>query len=121
MEQEAALPKVSLGEIVLFGLILFIVDVFCTLLDFTGIGAAVTPFIQAGFTAMMTAWFYWSKKDKAVTKLGRQIIKYASNLLPWVPTLFVVFVVEAYMHNHPKQAGVPIVEKMKNISAGKTS
>jgi hypothetical protein len=70
------------------------------------------------------------KGDKNALKLGRQIAKYAANLLPFLPTLTPVFFIEAYIHNHPEKfalaakimaAGSIDVKKLKDIKEAKGS
>lgn len=93
-------------ELVLGGMFTLGVDGTCALLDLTGVGAVITPFIQSFVTFVMWMWFR-SKGDKNSGKLGRQIAKYASNAIPIIPTTFTVFIIEALIHNRPKikQAG----------------
>ncbi len=81
------------------------VDLICFLLDFTGVGDFLTPFIQGFATFTMTMWAR-SKGDANAVKMGRQLVKYGSNIIPWLPTTLAAFAIESYLHNHPKAAGV---------------
>lgn len=96
--------KFSEAEIILGGLVTFFIDFACGILDAFVIGIFVSSAIQTGVTAAMWFWFK-NKGDPDVRKLGRQIAKYAANLLPWIPTTFLVFIVSAIMHNRaaPKE------------------
>lgn len=100
MDEE--INKYNEVELIMGGLFYLGVDGICALLDFTGIGAVITPVIQSFGTFSQTLWAM-GKGDKQALKLGRQISKYAANLLPWLPTLTAVFFIETYIHNHPKQ------------------
>ncbi|MEK7087020.1 MAG: hypothetical protein AAB935_02045, partial [Patescibacteria group bacterium] len=93
-------------ELILGGMFTLSADGICALLDLTGVGAVITPFIQSFVTFVMWMWFN-SKGDKNSGKLGRQIAKYASNAIPIIPTTFTAFIIEALAHNHPriKQVG----------------
>ena len=93
-------------------------DVVCAVIDTTGVGAAIAPVIQMGGTFAQTLWA-WGKGDKNAVKTGRQIAKYASNALPWVPTLTVMFLAEAYIHNHPERFAT--LQKLEGAASGKPS
>ncbi|MDO8557131.1 MAG: hypothetical protein Q7R98_01570 [Candidatus Jorgensenbacteria bacterium] len=90
--------KFSEAEILIGGLVTFFIDFACGILDAFAIGIIVSPLIQAGVTAATWFWFK-NKGDADSKKIGRQIAKYAANILPVIPTTFVVFVVSAIMHN----------------------
>ncbi|MDI6733952.1 MAG: hypothetical protein QMD50_00455 [Patescibacteria group bacterium] len=94
------------------------VDGVCFILDWTGIGDIITPFIQSAGTACLSLWA-WRKGDKASLKFGRQAAKYASNALPWIPTLTAMFIIETYMHNHPEKFA--LAEKTINAGSGKSA
>jgi hypothetical protein len=90
------------AEILVGGFFLLGIDLICILIDITGVGMAVAPFLQAPGTFFSSMWLK-SKGDSGNMKLGRQITKYASNALPVVPTLFLSFLIETYIHNHPER------------------
>jgi len=98
--------KVSMVEMVLWLLLFTIpVDAISAILDTTGVGAAIMPFFQGGMMFVMRAWFYSSKHDADAMKInGKQLTRLVSNLLPWIPTVTIVFLIDAYMHNHPNKA-----------------
>ena len=80
------------------------VDAICFFIDWTGVGLAIAPFLQSGAMFILTMWS-WSKGDTASLRTGRQIAKHLSNWLPLIPTVLAVFLIEVYLHNHPKAAG----------------
>ncbi len=92
------LKPFSMAETVIGTLFLFTTDVFCALLDLTVVGAFITPFIQTPVSVFTTFWIK-RKGNKNAMKMGRQMTKYAANLLPWIPTLTVFFIAEVVMHN----------------------
>ncbi len=89
------------AELIIGGLFFLTIDGVCALIDVTGVGLAIAPVIQAAGTGAMTFWGYM-KRDSAALKTSHQITKYALNLLPLLPTLFTSFVIQTYIHNHPK-------------------
>jgi len=89
-------------ELILGNFVTISIDAICFILDWTGVGDIITPFIQGAGTACLS-WWAWRKGDKASLKLGRQVTKYAVNALPWLPTLTAMFNIEAYIHNHPEK------------------
>ena len=88
-------------------------DVVAIIIDFTGVGLAIAPVIQSFGTLAATLWLH-SKGDKNTVKFGRQVTKYAANALPVVPTLITAFLIEAYLHNHPKLKAVA-APKIANV------
>src|SRR3989344_7083400 len=99
------LNKFSMGEIILGGFFLFAIDVVCAFLDFLGIGLVIAPILQAGGSFATTLWLR-AKGDQDAIGLARQITKYAANILPILPTLTTAFIIETYIHNHPKLTAV---------------
>lgn len=78
-------------------------DGICILLDLTGVGMGIAPFLQGFGTFSSGMWFEKTKGDKNAMKMQRQLIKYISNVAPFLPTLSIAFAIEAYMHNHPEK------------------
>lgn len=77
------------------------VDVVSFLIDWTGVGLFLAPILQGA--AMFATWFWLhSKGDKSSLKFGRQLGRYVSNILPLLPTVTIVFLIEVYLHNHPE-------------------
>ena len=98
--------KFNMAEIVVGGLFTLTVDAVAALLDFVpAIGWMIASIIQAG-TSFGTSMWLRTKGGKRAFGLERQLIKQASNLLPWVPTCFASFLIEAALHNNPKVAGL---------------
>jgi hypothetical protein len=114
MEEERE-KKIMEAELILGGLFFLGIDLFAGLLDFLGVGIIIGGILQAGGTFAATV-FFWLKGDKGALKFGRQIVKYAANFLPWVPTLFLAFIIESYLFNHPGKLGA--LEKIKGAPTG---
>jgi hypothetical protein len=123
--------KYNEAELIVGGLIFFALDGICFALDWTGAGAFITPIIQSAGTFAMNV-VALLKGDKNALKLGRQLVKYAINFLPFLPTLTTVFFIEAYIHNHPEKFALATkvmaagsaalnVKKLKDIKEAKGS
>ncbi|MEK7479268.1 MAG: hypothetical protein AAB634_01910 [Patescibacteria group bacterium] len=107
-------PNKFVSAEILLGIFFFGgLDAICVVIDFTGVGLAIAPVLQSFGTFAATMWLS-SKGDKNTVKLGRQITKYAANALPIVPTLTTAFIIEAYLHNHPKLKAVA-APKIANV------
>lgn len=104
-EGEDKIDKFMEADMILGGGSALLVDGFCALIDLTVAGALVTPLVQGATTLGFSLWL-WQKGDKRAFGLGRQIAKQASNLLPFVPTLTAVFIIDVIIHNNPKLKGV---------------
>lgn len=100
--------KIGYGELLVFSFLFLFVDIICFLIDFTVVGAGITPVIQ-GFVLFFMDKFLMGKGTKSASKLGRKIAKYALQLLPLLPTLVTTFLIEAAIHN--KQNSIPIASK----------
>jgi len=94
--------KFTEAEIVLGSFFLLALDGLSALLDLTGIGLIIAPVVQAAGSAATTWWLHL-KGDAGAANLGRQLTKYIANFLPLLPTLFIVFLIEVYVHNHPNK------------------
>jgi len=90
--------KYGIVEMIIGGLGFLFIDIICIVIDLTGVGLAIAPIIQSFGTFTMN-WWAWKKDDKDALKLGKQIAKYAANLLPIIPTLTIVFLATALIHN----------------------
>jgi hypothetical protein len=77
-----------------------LVSFFCFSLDSLGIGIVVSPVIE-GFFTFGTWMFFKNKGDRYTSKVGVNIAQYAANLLPFVPTVLLTFIIRAVIHNHP--------------------
>ena len=60
----------------------------------------------------MSLWL-WQKGDKGAFKLGKQAAKQASNLVPFLPTVTAVFIIDVIIHNNPK------LKKAADAASGK--
>jgi len=117
------IKKFGHGEILVFSLLYLFVDALCFLLDWTIVGAGFTPIIQ-GFVLFFMDKFLASKGSKNAAKLGRKVTKYLIQLLPLLPTLLTIFLVEATVHNRlsgienalPTKGGSNILKKPKSVS-----
>ena len=99
MEEET--NKFNAAEIVVGSMAGLFVDGLCILIDLTGIGLGISPFIQ-GFTMFGFSWWLKSKGSPNAFKLNRQIGKQLSNLLPLLPTVTIVFWIDVFGHNNLK-------------------
>ncbi|MBI5732905.1 hypothetical protein HY967_03030 [Candidatus Jorgensenbacteria bacterium] len=99
---EEEINRYNETELIAGSIIMLGIDGVCFIIDWTGVGLAIAPIIQAGGTGALTMWA-WRKGDTQALKMGRQVAKYASNALPLLPTLTLMFLIEAYMHNHPEK------------------
>ncbi|MFH1192965.1 MAG: hypothetical protein V1656_01450 [Candidatus Jorgensenbacteria bacterium] len=118
MENEKELNKFNEVELLLGGLFTLGVDGVCFLIDWTGVGLAIAPIIQGFATFSMWLWAR-SKGDPGALKTGRQVAKYAANALPLLPTTFIAFAVETYLHNHPDK--FTAVQKVAALKSGVTA
>ena len=93
-------------------------DTICLILDYTVIGAFISPAIRNGVAFTIWLWLK-SKNDPHVKKMGRWIARGAGNFVPWIP-LFIntfMFIADVYIHNHPEKFA--IVEKVAGATQGK--
>ena len=109
--------KFNTAEIVIGGLFTFAVDGISFLLDWAavitgGITYAIAVLLQTGTSAATSFWLH-NKGGKRAWGLERQFIKMGANFLPWIPTCFTAFMIEAAMHNNPKIAKMASVTKAK--------
>ena len=113
--------KVNGVEMALWLLLVTIpVDAISALVDATGVGAAIVPFFQSGAMFVVRAWFYFSKQDQnAMRADGKQLTRYLSNVLPFVPTVTIVFLIDVAMHNNPERFRA--VEGTTALASGKIS
>lgn len=111
MEEE--INKFNAAEIVVGSMAGLFIDAICFLIDLTGIGLGIAPFIQS-FAMFGFSWWLKSKGSSSAFKLNRQIARQLSNLLPLIPTVTVVFGIDVFMHNHPEKfaAAVAVAEKI---------
>jgi len=95
--------KFTAAEILLGSCLTLLVEFANWLLDLIGVGFVIMPVLKAMVWIMFTMWFI-AKGDKFITKPARAITSYVSQALPIVPTLLLAFLINVYMHNHPKIA-----------------
>jgi len=101
---EGEIDKFKESEIIVGVMLTLGVDAICILIDLTGVGLFIAPILQSSITFAMWMWF--KSKGGQKSGLGKQIAKYAANALPIIPTTFIAFVIETFIHNHPKVAQV---------------
>lgn len=97
--------KFTMAELVIASLFLLGIDVIAAFFDSFAVGWLIATPLQAA-ASFGTSWWIRSKGDKHAWSLGRQLKKQGANFLPWVPTAFTAFVIEAVRHNNPKVAGI---------------
>lgn len=102
MEEEV--NKFTEAELVVYGMLALGVDGICALLDVLVIGLVISPIIQ-GAASFGTSLLLKNKGDDGAFGFGRQLAKQASNLLPVLPTVFTLLMIEAYIHNNPRKFG----------------
>ncbi len=101
MEESQKLEDKKFGaaEMVIGGLFCFALDVGCALMDLTGVGAlSVAPAAQT-FTTFGIGMWARAKDPGATISVGTEIAKYASNALPIVPTVTLIFFVTVGLQN----------------------
>ncbi len=108
----------TLSETMVGFLYTFTTDVISLALDYTVIGAVISPVLRNGVAGSLWLWFR-AKNDPHVTKIGRWVFKRIANVIPWIPLFVntVMFVVEVYIHNHPEKFAV--AEKVAGAAGGK--
>lgn len=120
MDEE--INKITLVETLIWGLFALGIDGVCILIDVTGVGVLIAPVIQ-GF-GTFSIWLYFRGKGvQSATKLWRQVLKYAANILPATPiiitafTVSIPFFIEVALHNNPK-LGETITKAVSTFSGG---
>ncbi len=116
-------------EILLGGLFTLGVDGVCILIDITGIGAVLVAPVVQWFTTFVLWLRFRSKGDPGAMKMGRQIFKYAIQLLPVTPiiitafTTSIPFFIEVFIHNHPEKfaAVMKAIQLKRGVSAAKAA
>jgi len=91
--------KFSEAELLVGGFFTLGIDGLCALIDLTGIGLFISPLIQSAATFAVSMWL---QSKGGSLSFGKEAVKYASSTLPILPTTFIVFLVSAFVHNHPK-------------------
>lgn len=100
-------PKFGIAETFLWTVFALTVDGICALIDITGVGMAIAPFIQ-GLGTIVFGFVLINKGNSDGLKTGRLIFKLLLHILPATPyiitalTTTIPFWVETFIHNHPK-------------------
>ncbi len=96
-EKNEEISKYSNIEIVFGFFIFLILDLISIFFDVVSFGflSTIIQFIAMGG---MNIWAIF-KKDKEALKFGKQILKYAAQALPFLPTLTIIFLFSAIYHN----------------------
>ncbi len=99
--------KFTESELIIGGLGALFFDIVCGVIDFlsAGIGATFTWVFQLAATGAIEWWV--SQKGGSLGIFdAKRLTKYASNILPVVPTVFLIFLFSTMTHNHPKITAV---------------
>lgn len=98
MEQE---NKFNEAEIVVGVCFMLFIDILAIIIDATGVGLIIAPFLQSSANVVSGFWLR-AKGDASALKAGRLLGKMATNAIPLLPTNTIVFSMEVFLHNHPK-------------------
>lgn len=99
------IKKITELEFIIITMVALLIWCFGLVLEFFGIGLFISPIFESFFTFGM--WlFFRSKNDPYANKAGANIAQYIATAIPIIPTILVSFFVKAYIHNHPKVAGI---------------
>lgn len=79
------------------------VDLLCLVIDMTGVGLAVAPFLQIIAVFSIRWWLKMKGDPNALRFDGKQVTRLLSNILPFVPTVTIIFLLDVYVHNHPEK------------------
>ena len=95
--------KFTESELVVGGLGALLIDGVCGAIDFVsaGISAVITPVAQLAATGAIEWWISQKGGDLGIIDVKR-MGKYASNLIPVITTVFFIFLISAFIHNHPE-------------------
>lgn len=110
--------KIGLVEIIIGSFFTLSIWIALLVIKLVGIGLVLYVPIRAFGVLIISIWLWW-KGDKEVMKLNRWLKKILGNLVPFFPTLFITFLVEVYLFNHPKSAkvikkGTQLAKKIKS-------
>lgn len=92
--------KFSAAEIVIGTLFCLFIDILAILIDVTGVGLVIAPFLQAAGN-LLTSWWLKMKGNGNAFKMGRQLTKNLVTIIPILPTNTTAFIIETWLHNHP--------------------
>lgn len=74
---------------------------FGLLMELFGVGLVVSPILESFFT-FATWLFFRGKNDPYANNLGANIAQYAANIVPFIPSVLISFLIKAYIYNHPQ-------------------
>ncbi|MBI2278767.1 MAG: hypothetical protein HYU81_01745 [Candidatus Brennerbacteria bacterium] len=97
--------KFTESEMIVGGFAFLGVDAVCLALDLTGVGIALTPFLQ-GAATFFVEWWVKSKSGSWGALDLKRVAKYLANAIPFFPTVLFIFIVSAFIHNHPEKLRV---------------
>ena len=97
--------KINEAEAVIFGGFLLGLYAMNSALDGVLIGVVIVPLINWTMTGG-TWYFFRQKGDATASKPLSLIVQAIGGAIPFVPAPIIAFAVKAYIHNHPKAAGV---------------
>lgn len=113
---ETEKKKIIEAEMIIGNGFCLAIDGVCALIDFSGIGLFLSPVIQSFGIFVIDQWV--GSKGGGTPGLGKKIAKYASGILPVLPTTTAVFNIEVFLHNHENVLGaVETVAKTKAIAS----
>jgi hypothetical protein len=92
--------KFKESELLTGGLACLFIDLGCLVIDFTGVGIAVSVVAKSAARGL-TDWWIWSKGGE-LPSIGKLSLKYAGNSIPFATV--VMFFTSTLSHNHPKLA-----------------
>jgi len=99
IEPEDNRDPFTLVEIVIGSCFTLFIDILAFLIDLTGIGLVIAPFLQTAAN-FFTSWWLKIKGDAGAFKIGRMIAKNAVSIMPVLPTNTAAFIIETWLHNH---------------------
>jgi len=95
--------KFIASEIIVWGSFFFGIGVICFLISLTIIGSIFVVPLQ-GFATFASNQIFKAKGSNISGRLGRNFAKFFSNIVPF--SAFFNFLLEVFIHNHPKLAQV---------------
>lgn len=79
------------------------IDILALIIDLTGIGLIIAPFLQTAAN-FVTSWWLKIKGSPNALKIGRLFAKNIISIIPILPTNTTAFIIEVWLHNHlPKK------------------
>lgn len=103
LETRDQADEFNMAEIVIGICFTLFIDILALIIDFTGIGLIIAPFLQTAAN-FVTSWWLKIKGSPNAFKTGRLIAKNIISIIPILPTNTTAFIIEVWLHNHlPKE------------------